>query len=165
MTDEAQTFTQEDIDGLNAKHQEEITALQDRLKAEYERKADGLAKKVRAEIEEEAKKAKMTELEKANTEIEELTRKNQEFQDTIALTTQKDDTRKLMSELGVDEKCLDYVFVPKDMEATKARAKSFKEYIDEVKKNTFEKNVGSNPPGTGGANPAVDAMRKAAGLK
>ena len=107
----------------------------------------------------------MTELEKANTEIEELTRKNQEFQDTIALTTQKDDTRKLMSELGVDEKCLDYVFVPKDMEATKARAKSFKEYIDEVKKNTFEKNVGSNPPGTGGANPAVDAMRKAAGLK
>ena len=144
MTDEAQTFTQEDIDGLNAKHQEEITALQDRLKAEYERKADGLAKKVRAEIEEEAKKAKMTELEKANTEIEELTRKNQEFQDTIALTTQKDDTRKLMSELGVDEKCLDYVFVPK---------------------NTFEKNVGSNPPGTGGANPAVDAMRKAAGLK
>lgn len=155
------TFTQADIDSLTAKHQEEMNALAGKLRAEFKEKE----KAAKAEAEKVARQANMSELEKANAELEELRGKYQESQNTIALTTQKDDTRKLMSELGVDEKCLDYVFVPKDMEATKARAKAFKEYIDEVKKNTFEKNVGSNPPGAGSDNARVAAMRKSAGLQ
>lgn len=160
-TQKEQTFTQADIDSLTAKHQEEMNALAGKLRAEFKEKE----KAAKEAAEKAAKQANMSELEKANAELEELRGKYQESQDTIALTTQKDDTRKLMSELGVDEKCLDYVFVPKDMEATKARTKAFKEYIDEVKKNTYEKSVGSTPPGAGSANSAVDAMRKAAGLK
>lgn len=156
------TYTQADFDALTAKHQQELNDLDTRLKAEYKRKAD----KAREDAEKAARQAGMSELEKANAELEELRGKYQESQDTIALTNQKDETRRLMAELGVDEKCLDYVFVPKDMEATKARAKAFKTYVDEVKKNTFEKNVGGTPPGAGGsANVQLSAMRNAAGLK
>lgn len=155
------TYTQADFDALTAKHQQELNDLDIRLKAEYKRKAD----KAKEDAEKAARQAGMSELEKANAELEELRGKYQESQNTIALTNQKDETRKLMADLGVDEKCLDYVFVPKDMEATKARAKAFKAYVDEVKKNTFEKNVGGTPPGAGGsANVQLSAMRKAAGL-
>lgn len=143
----AKTFTQADIDSLTAKHQEEMNALAGKLRAEFKEKE----KAAREAAEKAARQASMSDLERANAELEELRGKYQESQDTIALTTQKDETRKLMSELGVDDKCLDYVFVPKDMEATKARTKAFKEYIDEVKKNTYEKSVGSTPPGAGGS--------------
>lgn len=146
-TQQEQTFTQADIDSLTAKHQEEMNALAGKLRAEFKEKE----KAAKAEAEKAARQANMSELEKANAELEELRGKYQESQDTIALTTQKDETRKLMSELGVDDRCLDYVFVPKDMEATKARAKAFKEYINGVKKSVFEKNVGGNPPGAGGS--------------
>lgn len=161
-TEGSKTYTQADFDALSAKHQQELNDLDTRLKAEYKRKAD----KAREDAEKAARQANMSELEKANAELEELRGKYQESQDTIALTAQKDETRKLMADLGVDVNCLDYVFVPKDMDATKARAKAFKEYIDEVKKNTFEKNVGSTPPGAGGSvNTQLAAMRSAAGLK
>ncbi len=167
MTEQAQdaqqeqTFTQADIDSLTAKHQEEMNNLAGKLRAEFKEKE----KAAKEAAEKAAKQASMSDLEKANAELEELRNQLQQSQDTIALTSQKDETRKLMSELGVDERCLDYVFVPKDMDATKARAKAFKEYIDEVKKNTFEKNVGSTPPGAGGGmSTELTAMRKAAGL-
>lgn len=148
-----QTFTQADIDSLTAKHQEEMNALAGKLRAEFKEKE----KAAKAEAEKVARQASMSDLEKANAELEELRGKYQESQDTIALTTQKDETRKLMSELGVDEKCLDYVFVPKDMDATKARAKAFKEYVDNIKKETFEKSVGGKAPGAGGVQPGSSA--------
>jgi len=155
------TFTQADIDSLTAKHQEEMNALAGKLRAEFKEKE----KAAKEAAEKAARMANMSELEKANAELEELRGKYQESQDTIALTTQKDETRKLMADLGVDVKCLDYVFVPKDMDATKARAKAFKEYIDEVKKTTFEGSVQSKTPGAGGSgNTQLAAMRKAAGL-
>ncbi len=160
------TFTQADIDNLTAKHQEEMNALAGKLRAEFKEKE----KAAKAEAEKAARQANMSELEKANAELEELRGKYQESQDTIALTAQKDETRKFMSDLGVDVKCLDYVFVPKDMDATKARAKAFKEYVDEVKKATFEKNIGGTPPGAGGrvqTGSSADmnnAIRAAAGI-
>lgn len=156
------TFTQADIDSLTAKHQEEMNALAGKLRAEFKEKE----KATKEAAEKAARQANMSELEKANAELEELRGKYQESQDTIALTNQKDETRKIMSEMGVDVKCLDYVFVPKDMEATKARTKAFKEYIDNVKKETFENNIHSKVPGAGGStNVQLTAMRKAAGLK
>lgn len=162
----AKTFTQADIDNLTVKHQEEMNALAGKLRAEFKEKE----KAAKAEAEKAARQANMSELEKANAELEELRGKYQESQDTIALTAQKDETRKLMADLGVDVRCLDYVFVPKDMDATKARAKAFKEYIDEVKKATFEKNIGGTPPGAGGrvqTGSSADmnnAIRAAAGI-
>lgn len=165
MTDEAKTFTQQDFDNfkseLEAKHQEDLNNLAGKLRAEFKEKEA----KAKAEAEKAAKQAGMSELEKANAEIADWKAKYQEKEDIIALSAQKDETRKFMSELGVDEKCLDYVFIPKDIEGTKARAKAFKEYIDNVKKETFESNLKSKIPNAGGKNSADDALRKAMGLK
>lgn len=163
MAEEQQekTFTQADIDALTAKHQEEMNNLAGKLRAEFKEK-EKVAKEA---AEKAAKQANMSELEKANAELEELRGKYKQSQDTIALTTQKDETRKLMSELGVDDKCLDYVFIPKDTEGTKARIKAFKEYIDNVKKETFEKNIKSAVPGASAKSGCDDsALRKAMGL-
>lgn len=159
-----QTFTQADIDSLNAKHQDEMNALAGKLRAEFKEKE----KAAKEAAEKAARQANMSELERANEELEELRGQLQQSQDAIALTSQKDETRKIMSELGVDDRCLDYVFVPKDMDATKARAKAFKEYIDEVKKTTFETSVQSKAPSAGGvqAGSSVDinnAIRAGAG--
>ena len=139
------TFTQADIDSLNAKHQEEMNALAGKLRAEFKDKEA----KAKAEAEKLAKQANMSELEKANAQIEELTAKYQEQADINAITQQKDETRKFMSEMGVDLGNLDFVFIPKDMEGTKNRVKAFKEMIDGVKKATFENGIKSTVPSAG----------------
>ena len=91
----------------------------------------------------------MTETEKLNAELEEYKTKYQEQADINALASQKDETRKLMQEAGVDLSCLDFCFVPKDIEATKVKIKAFKEYTDGVKKSTFENGVQSTVPNAG----------------
>lgn len=160
------TFTQADIDNLKAEHEKAIKDLNDRHNAELSRKVDAAMKKAQAEAEEAARKANMSELEKATAELAEYKTKYQEEADKNALTVQKDETRKIMQELGVDVNCLDFVFIPKDEEGTKARCKAFKEYIDNVKKNTFESNVKSIVPGAGSqkGNTNDAALRKAMGL-
>lgn len=154
MTDEEKTFTQADFDNLTAKHQEEMNKLAGKLRAEFKEK------EAKAEL--AAKRANMSELERANAEIEDWKARYQEKEDIIALSAQKDETRKLMSEFGVDERCLDYVFVPKDIEGTKARVKAFREYIDSVKKETFENGLKSTIPNAKQTTPAADLQLKQA---
>jgi alanyl-tRNA synthetase len=159
------TFTQADIDNLKAEHEKAIKELNDRHNSELSRKVDAAIKKAQAEAEEAAKKANMSELEKANAELAEYKTKYQEQADINTLTSQKEETRKIMAEMKIDADCLDYVFIPKDSEGTKARCKSFKDYIDKVKKETFESNVKSTVPGAGGGGNTEDAaLRKAMGL-
>lgn len=168
MTEENQdvkTFTQADIDKLNEEHANALKELETRLKGEQDRKVDAAIKKTKAEIEEAAKKASMTETEKLNAELEEYKSKYQEQADINALASQKDETRKVMSEMGVDLSNLDFCFVPKDMEATKAKVKAFKEMIDGVKKATFEGGVQSTVPNKGKADPEATGLRQAFGLK
>ena len=88
----------------------------------------------------------MNKLEKAQKTAEDYRIKFEAEAEKTALTAQKEETRRLMSEMGVDVGCLDFVFVPKDVEATKARMKAFKDYTDGVKKATFENNVQSKVP-------------------
>lgn len=161
---DVKTFTQADIDKLtaelSAKHQEEMDGLASKMRAEFKEKE----KQAKAEAEKQARQANMSELEKANDTIKELQTKYQEQADINALASQKDETRKLMSEAGVDLSCLDFCFVPKDIEATKVKIKAFKEYTDGVKKATFEGSVGNTVPNKGG-NPSEDsALRKSMGL-
>lgn len=162
MTDgQEKTFTQADIDNLKAEHQKAMDNLAGKLRAEFKEKET----KAREEAEKTAKQANMSELEKANAELEDYKLKYQTELDKNALTSQKEETRKLMAEVGVDTDCLDYVFIPKDTDGTKARIKAFKEYVDKVKKDTFEKNVKSTVPKAGSGTDGVDkAMRKAFGL-
>lgn len=150
MTEEEQkqetTFTQADIDKMNEDHAKAMKELEERLKSETERKVDGAIKKTKAEMEEQAKKSKMSETEKLTAELDEYKAKYQEQADINAIASQKDETRKLMAEMGVDSNCLDFVFIPKDIEGTKAKIQAFKEYTDNVKKTTFENGVKSTVP-------------------
>lgn len=148
------TFTQADIDKINEEHANALKELETRLKGEAERKVDGAIKKTRAEMEEQAKKANMSELEKTTAELEEYKTKYQEQADINAIAVQKENARKFMAEVGVDAKCLDFVFVPKDEETTKARIQAFKEYTDGVKKATFENGVNSTVPSASKTEPA-----------
>lgn len=151
------TFTQEDIDKitseLNAKHQEEMDKLAGKLRSEFKEKEA----KAKAEAEKLARQANMSELEKANETIKELEAKYKEQTDINELASQKDETRKLMTEAGVDLSCLDFCFVPKDIEATKSKIQAFKEYTDNVKKTTFENGVQSKVP-EAGQPPETDAF-------
>lgn len=157
------TFTQADIDNLQAEHQKAMDALAGKLRAEFKDKEA----KAKAEAEKIARQANMTELEKAQNEVTEWQTKYNEAQSFIDLSNQKDETRKKMAELGVDEKYLKYVFAPKDMKATEENIKSLKADIDEIKKVTFESKVNSTiPQSSGNGNSTqIAAMRKAAGLK
>lgn len=145
MADET-TFTQADIDkitaDLTAKHQEEMNKLAGSLRAEFKAKEQ----KAKEEAERLAKEANMSELEKAQSRIKDLEAKYQEKEDLINLNNQKDETRAYLKEIGVDVANLDYVFIPKDMDGTKARANAFKDMIDNVKKTTFENNMKSTIP-------------------
>lgn len=143
---EETTFTQADIDKLNEEHAKALQDLEERLKNETERKVDGAIKRTKAEMEEQAKRSKMSETEKLTAELDEYKAKYQEQADINAIASQKDETRKLMAEMGVDSNCLDFVFVPKDIEATTEKVKAFKEYVDKVKKETFEGGVKSKIP-------------------
>ena len=174
MSDEAK-FTQAEFDALKAEHEKAINDLKDRHKEELDRKVDGAVKKALAEAEEKAKEANMSELEKAQKALEKANKATEDFRikyeleaEKTALIAQREQALKDMAELGVDASCLDYVFIPKDTEGTKARAKAFKEYIDNVKKTTFESNVKSTIPCTGatttGSNADINnAIRAAAG--
>lgn len=146
---EIKTFTQEDIDKINADHANALKELETRLKGEQDRKVDAAIKKTKAEIEEAAKKASMSETEKLNAELEEYKTKYQQQADINEIAMQKEEARKLMSEMGVDSNCLDFVFTPKDPETTKAKIQAFKQYTDGVKKATFENNVKSTVPNNG----------------
>ena len=154
---DVKTFTQEDIDKLteelNAKHQEEMDKLAGKLRTEFKEKEA----KAKAEAEKLARQANMSELEKANETIKELQAKYDEQAEINALASQKEETRKLMSEAGVDLACLDFCFVPKDIEATKSKIQRFKEFTDNVKKTTFENGVQSKVPETGQP-PETDAF-------
>ena len=155
--DVEKTFTQEDIDKLTAeltaKHQEEMDKLAGKLRSEFKEKEA----KAKAEAEKQARQANMSELEKANDTIKELQTKYQEQADINALASQKEEARKLMSEIGVDLNCLDFCFVPKDIEATKSKIQAFKQYTDNVKKTTFENGVQSKVP-EAGQPPETDAF-------
>lgn len=173
MSEDAKTFTQADFDALKAEHTKAINDLNERHKSELDRKVEAAIKKAQAEAEEKAKEANMSELEKAQKELEKAQKLSDDFRikyeaeaEKTALTEQRAQTLKDMAESGVDAGCLDFVFVPKDTEGTKARIKAFKEYTDNVKKTTFEKNINSTIPGASGgtSNTQIAAMRKAAGL-
>ena len=149
MSEDAKTFTQADLDALTAEHTKAMKELEERLKGETARKVDQAIKKTQAEAEEAIKNANLSELEKAQKEASDFKAKYEAEAEKTALTAQKEETIKLMNDSGVDLKCLDFVFIPKDIEGTKARIQAFKDYVGDVKKTTFEGSVQSKTPGAG----------------
>ena len=164
MSEDAKTFTQADLDALKAEHTKAIADLNDRHKYELDRKVEAAIKKAQAEAEEKAKEASMSELERTQKALEKANRATEDFKikyeleaEKTALTAQREQALKDMAEAGVDASCLDFVFIAKDVEGTKARIKAFKEFTNGVEKATFEKNIKSTIPGASGGTTGSNA--------
>ena len=154
------TFTQADLDALKETHSKAIADLNERHKNELDRKVEAAIKKAQAEAEEAARISNMSELEKAQKEANDFKAKYEAEAEKTALTAQKEETIKIMNDLGVDLKCLDFVFIPKDIEGTKARVQAFRDYVGDVKKTTFEDNVQSKAPKAGNPPAEKDAFEQ-----
>ncbi len=165
MLNDTKTFTQADLDELNARHQEELDALSKRLNADYERKLEDSLRELREEIERKARESNMTELERTNARIKDLEARYKEKEDIIALSAQKDEARAYLKSIGVDEDDLDFIFVPRDMDATIRKADAFRDMLEGVRKRTFESGIKSRIPVNGTTLKSEDsAMRRAFGL-
>lgn len=149
-------FTQADIDKIVQKRLGEQKATFEKQLADQ-----------KAEAEKAAELAKMSEIDRLKAEKEDLVTKYQAEADKNALSIQKDDLRKYMTEKEVNNTFLDFLLVPKDLEKSKANVDNFKSVFDEAVKQAVEAKIPSHvPQGKGGSGNIEDsALRSAMGLK
>lgn len=133
-------FTQADLDKI----------VQTRLseqKASFEKKIEEQKK----EAKKQAELAKMSEIDRLKAEKEDLNAKYQVEADKNALSVQKDDLRKYMTEKEVNNTFLDFLIVPKDLDKSKANVDNFKSVFDEAVQKAVEAKIPSHvPEGSGG---------------
>lgn len=132
-------FTQADIDKI----------VQTRLseqKASFEKKIEEQKK----EAQKQAELAKMDALKRAETELEDYKNKYQAEADKNALSIQKDDLRKYMTEKEVSHEFLNFLLKEKDMDMSKANVDSFKKVFDEAVTKAVEAKIPSHVPGGSG---------------
>lgn len=154
--DEAK-FTQADLDKI----------VQTRL-SEQKSKFEKQIEEQKKEAEKQAELAKLSEIDRLKAEKDDITAKYQAEADKNALSIQKEDLRKYMTEKEVSHTFLDFLIKEKDMEASKANVDNFKKVFDEAVKSEVEKKIPSHVPntqsGNGGGND-LDKYRKALGLR
>lgn len=168
-TDEPKTFTQEELNNLlkEAEAKGYGKGKHDTNKSweKTVKEREELAKK---EAEKQAQFAKMSELEKAQTEARESKEKLQALEDKIALNEQRDETRKLMKDKGLPDVFLDSVLVFKDAEATLNKITEVKELFDAEVQKAVEARVTTHVPkqnsGNNDAGLSEQQARKALGL-
>jgi len=167
--DEPKTFTQEELNNLlkeaEAKGYGKGKFDTNKSWEKTVKEREELAKK---EAEKQAQFAKMSELEKAQTEAKESKEKLQALEDKIALNEQRDETRKLMKDKGLPDVFLDSVLVFKDAEATLAKIGEVKELFDAEVQKAVEARVTTHVPKQNTASNdgglSEQAARKALGL-
>lgn len=140
-------FTQADIDKI----------VQTRLseqKASFEKK---LAEQ-KADAEKQAELAKMSEIDRLKAQNDDLTAKYQAEADKNALTLQKEDLRKYMTEKEVSHNFLNFLLKEKDMDMSKANVDNFKKVFDEAVQKAVEAKIPSHVPGGNGGNPATTSQ-------
>lgn len=150
-------FTQTDLDKI----------VQTRL-SEQKSKFEKQIEEQKKEAEKQAELAKLSEIDRLKAEKDDITAKYQAEADKNALSIQKEDLRKYMTEKEVSHTFLDFLIKEKDMEVSKANVDNFKKVFDEAVKTEVEKKIPSHVPntqgGSGGGND-LDVYRKALGLK
>ena len=143
---EPKTYSQEEVDKLlaekDALNQEEKNQLAGKLRAEFKDKELKAAEKAKKD----AEFAKMSELEQQRTLAKEATEELQKLKDQIALSQQKEETRKLMQEKGLPEIFLDNLIVFKDAEATKANIEKAKLDFDTAVQKALGEKVKTHVP-------------------
>lgn len=150
-------FTQTDLDKI----------VQTRL-SEQKSKFEKQIEEQKKEAEKQAELAKLSEIDRLKAEKDDINAKYQAEADKNALSVQKEDLRKYMSEKEVSHTFLDFLIKEKDMEASKSNVDNFKKVFDEAVKTEVEKKIPSHVPNTQGGNSGgndLDVYRKALGLK
>ena len=167
--DEPKTYTQEELANLlkeaEAKGYGKGKFDTNKSWEKTVKEREELAKK---EAEKQAQFAKMSELEKAQTEAKESKEKLQALEDKIALNEQRDETRKLMKDKGLPDVFLDSVLVFKDAEATLAKIGEVKELFDAEVQKAVEAKITTHVPKQNAGNNeggiSEQQARKALGL-
>lgn len=116
-------FSKEDFENYKAKLQKEFQEKELTMKQE---------------LENEAKKASMSELELAKAELEEIKQKYQEKENECLIAKQKEETLALLDEAALDKAILDVVYVPLNMEETKTKIETLKSYMEKTKKDMLQ---------------------------
>lgn len=132
-------FTQADIDKIVQKRLGKQKAAFDKQLADQ-----------KAEAEKQAELAKMSEIDRLKAEKDDVTAKYQAEADKNALTLQKDDLRKYMTEKEVSHDFLNFLLKEKDMDMSKANVDNFKKVFDEAVQKAVEAKIPSHVPGGGG---------------
>ena len=102
--------------------------------------------KMKQELQKEAKKATMSELELALSELDEIKQKYQEKENECLVAKQKEETISLLNEAELNTSILDVVYVPLDMEATKEKIEAIKKYTEQMKKEIFQNCINAPLP-------------------
>ncbi len=142
-------FTQAELDKI----------VQTRLgeqKASFEKK---LADQ-KAQAQKQAELAKMSEIDRLKAQNNDLAEKYQAEADKNALTIQKDDLRKYMTEHGVSHDFLDFLLKEKDMDLSKANVDNFKKVFDEAVQKAVEAKIPTHVPGGAGATAPKSGINK-----
>ena len=170
---EPKSYTKEELDALLEKARKEgetngyVKGKTDTT-SKWEKKIAEQTRLAKEEAEKQAQFAKMSELERAQTEAKESKEKLQALEDKIALNEQREETRKLMKDKGLPDVFLDSVLVFKDAEATLTKIGEVKELFDAEVQKAVEARVTTHVPkqNTGGNDGglSLEQARKALGL-
>lgn len=125
---------------------EDFEAYKARLSEEFLEKEE----KMKQELEIEAKKATMSELELTRLELDEMKQKYQEKENECLIAKQKEEVVSILDEAGLDRGAIELIYIPLDMEATKLRIEILKNYTEKVKKDFLESIEGTDIPLTSG---------------
>lgn len=144
---EPKTYTQEEMKALLDKARKEgetsgFVKGKTETNAKWEKKATEREEKAKKE----AQFAKMSELEKAQTQAKEYSEELQALKDQIALNEQREETRKLMKEKDLSDVFLNAVLVKGDADKTLANIEATKALIDAEIQKGVEARITTHVP-------------------
>ena len=139
----------EDIENKKKKEAEEVLYSKEDFEAYKEELQNEFLKKeetMRQELESEAKKAGMTELERTQAELAEIKQKYEEKEKECLISKEKEETKAILEEEGLQEAALELVYMPLDMEKTKSKIGVLKNYIGQMKKDILQNYINTPLP-------------------
>lgn len=159
------TYTQEDLDKLL---QENSNNIAGKIRAEEKKKYDAKLKEIDEQAKQQAKFEKMSELDKQTEIARQAQEQLKALQDKIALTEQRDETRKLMKDKGLPDVFLDSVLVFQDADATIAKIAEVKALFDAEVQKAVEGRMKTHVPKGNGGNQeegiSLEDAKKALGI-
>lgn len=130
----------EDIENQSNDEKELLFTQQDfdSYKSELEAKFQEKEKEMKEQLEKDAKKNSMTELERIRLELDEMKEKYQEKENECQIAKEKEETFFLLEDANLGKELLDVVFTPLNMEATEVKIEILKNYFEKIQKEINE---------------------------